>query len=75
VTVPGGLGGLGRMLMMIGGLVFVLGLVLSLLGRTGLGRLPGDIVVQRDGWTFYFPVVTMILVSLLLSAILWLLRR
>ena len=75
MTVPGGLGGLGRMLMMIGGLVFVLGLVLSLLGRTGLGRLPGDIVVQRDGWTFYFPVVTMILVSLLLSAILWPLRR
>jgi hypothetical protein len=60
---------------MIGGLVFVLGLVLSLFGRTGLGRLPGDIVVQRGGWTFYFPIVTMILVSLLLSAILWLLRR
>jgi hypothetical protein len=75
VTVPVGLGGLGRMLMMIGGLVFVLGLVLSLFGRTGLGRLPGDIVVQRGGWTFYFPIVTMILVSLLLSAILWLLRR
>lgn len=72
---PVGLGGLGRMLMMIGGLVFVLGLVLSLFGRTGLGRLPGDIVVQRGGWTFYFPIVTMILVSLLLSAILWLLRR
>jgi hypothetical protein len=41
----------------------------------GLGRLPGDIVVQRGGWTFYFPIVTMILASLLLSAIVWLLRR
>jgi hypothetical protein len=75
VTVPGGVGGLGRMLMVAGGLLFVLGLLLSLLGRAGLGRLPGDIVVQRGGWTFHFPVVTMLLVSLLLSAILWLLRR
>jgi hypothetical protein len=75
VTVPGGLGGLGRILMTAGGLVFVLGLLLSLFGRTGLDRLPGDIVVQRGGWTFYFPIATMILVSLLLSAILWLLRR
>jgi Protein of unknown function (DUF2905) len=63
------------MLMVTGGLIFALGLLLSLLGRTGLGRLPGDIVVQRGGWTFYFPIATMILVSLLLSAILWLLRR
>lgn len=72
---PGGLGGLGRILMTAGGVMFVLGFLLSLLGRTGLGRLPGDIVVQRGGWTFYFPIVTMILVSLVLSAILWLLRR
>lgn len=75
MTVPGGLGGLGRMLVVTGGAIFVLGLLLSVLGRTGLGRLPGDIVVQRGGWTFYFPVATMILLSLLLSGILWLLRR
>jgi hypothetical protein len=61
--------------MTAGGAIFVLGLLLLLLGRAGLGRLPGDIVVERDGWTFYFPIVTAILVSLLLSAILWLLRR
>ncbi len=72
---PGGIGGLGRILMVTGGLIFVLGLLLSLLGRTGLGRLPGDIVVQRGNWTLYFPIVTMILLSLLLSAVLWLLRR
>ena len=75
MSVPGGLGGLGRMLMTVGGVIFVLGLVLSLLGRTGLGRLPGDIVLQRDGWTFYLPIVTSILLSLLLTGILWLLRR
>ncbi len=75
MSVPGGLGGLGRVLMAVGGVIFVLGLVLSLLGRTGLGRLPGDIVVQRGGFTFYFPIVTSILLSLLLTGILWLLRR
>jgi len=61
--------------MVVGAVVLVLGLVLSLLGRTGLGRLPGDIVVQRGNWTFYFPIVTSILLSLLLTAVLWLLRR
>ncbi len=75
MTVPGGLGGLGRVLMAVGGLIFVLGVVASLLGRAGLGRLPGDIVVQRGGFTFYFPIVTSILLSLLLTGILWLLRR
>jgi Protein of unknown function (DUF2905) len=68
-------GGLGRMLMVVGGTIFVLGLVLSLFGRAGLGRLPGDIVVQRAGFTLYFPIVTSILLSLLLTGILWLLRR
>jgi Protein of unknown function (DUF2905) len=70
-----GLGGVGRMLMTAGVLLFVLGLVLSLLGRTGLGRLPGDVVVERGDWTFYFPIVTSIVLSLVLTAILWLLRR
>ena len=61
--------------MMAGGAIFVLGLLLSLFGRAGFGRPPGDIVVQRGNWTLYFPIVTMILLSLLLSAVLWLLRR
>jgi len=69
------MGGVGRVLMVVGGTIFVLGLVLSLFGRAGLGRLPGDIVVQRPGFTFYFPIVTSILLSLLLTGILWLLRR
>ena len=75
MSVPGGTGGLGRVLMAVGGLIFVVGVVVSLLGRMGLGRLPGDIVVQRGGFTFYFPIVTSILLSLLLTGILWLLRR
>jgi hypothetical protein len=67
--------GIGRILMVAGSLLFVLGLVLTVGGRLGIGRLPGDIVVRRDGFTFYFPVVTSILLSLILSGILWLLRR
>jgi hypothetical protein len=72
---PGGTGGLGRMLMLTGALLFVIGAALTLLGRTPLGRLPGDIVVERNNFTFYFPIVTSILLSLLLSGLLWLLRR
>ena len=72
---PGGMGGFGRMLMVTGAVLFVLGLVLAFLGRTGVGRLPGDIVVERGNFTFYFPIVTSILLSLVLSGILWLLRR
>ena len=72
---PGGLGGLGRIMMLAGRLLFVLGLALSFLGRTGIGRLPGDIVVERGNFTFYFPIVTSILLSLLVSWLLWLLRR
>ena len=72
---PAGFAGLGRMLMIAGGVLFALGLGLTLLGRAGLGRLPGDIVVERGNVTFYFPIVTSILLSLLLSGLLWLLRR
>ncbi len=63
------------MLMILGGVIFAVGVVLSLLGRSGLGRLPGDIVVERPGFTLYVPIVTSILLSLLLTGILWLLRR
>jgi len=69
------MGGLGRILMTTGGLLFVLGLVLTFLGRTGVGRLPGDIVVERGNFTLYFPIVTSILLSLVVSGVLWLLRR
>jgi hypothetical protein len=67
--------GLGRILMTTGGLLFVLGLALSFLGRTGVGRLAGDIVVERGNFTFYFPIVTSILLSLIVTGLLWLLRR
>jgi hypothetical protein len=65
---------LGRALIALGAIAIVLGLLLFGLGKLfGGGRLlPGDIVIQRPGFTFVFPIVTGLLLSALLSAILWL---
>lgn len=64
-----------RLLIVVGLTLVVAGLLWPLLARLGLGRLPGDIVVRREGFTFYFPLVTSLLVSLVLTLVLWLLRR
>jgi len=64
-----------RALIMIGLGIAAVGLLWPWLARLGLGRLPGDIFVQRDGFTFYVPITTGILVSLALSLVLWLLSR
>jgi hypothetical protein len=70
------MGGLGRTLMIFGAILFVIGLVVTVGGRfLPLGRLPGDIVVRRPNFTFYFPVVTSILLSILLTVILWFFQR
>ena len=64
---------LGRMLLVFGGVLILAGLVVILLGRVNLpiGRLPGDIVYRGKHTTFYFPIVTCILLSVILSAVLW----
>ena len=69
------LGSFGRLLLISGVLIAVVGLLLLLIGRLGLGRLPGDIFIQRDSITFYFPLGTMILVSIILTLILNFIRR
>ncbi len=67
---------LGRMLVFLGGTLLVVGLLLILVGRLpGLGRLPGDIVIERDNWTLYMPLGTMILLSVLLTVLLNLVAR
>jgi len=53
----------------------VLGLAWPLVSRLGLGRLPGDFFVRREGFSFHFPLTTSIIVSLVLTIILWILRR
>ncbi len=68
--------GLGRLLAYVGGGLLLLGLLLILIGKLpGLGRLPGDILIQRGNLTVYIPLGTMLAVSLLLTLILNLLSR
>jgi hypothetical protein len=64
-----------RLLIGVGVAILLVGVTWPLLRRIGLGRLPGDIFVQRGGTTFYFPVVTCIIISIALSALLWLFNR
>ena len=68
---------LGKLLIVFGFLLLVAGVVLTLLGRTNLplGRLPGDIVYRGKNTRFYFPLATSILVSVLLSLVLYVVGR
>ncbi|WP_046173939.1 DUF2905 domain-containing protein [Domibacillus indicus] len=64
--------GLGRLLMLAGAVLFVLGVLLQF---TKLGRLPGDIVIKRENATFYFPIVTSIVASIVLSLIFYVIGK
>ncbi len=63
-----------RTLVTLGLILIVIGLLWPLFRRFGLFRLPGDIVIERDNFRFYFPITSMLLISLLLTLLLWLLR-
>lgn len=66
----------GKTLLVVGLGVAVIGLLLWLGGGRGwFGKLPGDVIVTRGHTTFYFPVVTCLLLSALLSLVMWLFRR
>jgi hypothetical protein len=60
-----------RFLITLGVVLIVLGLLWPYLSRLGLGRLPGDIVIERSGGTFYFPIVTCLILSIALSVLMW----
>jgi hypothetical protein len=68
---------LGKLLVFVGGSILIVGLVLVLLGRTNLplGRLPGDIVYRGKNTVFYFPLATSILLSVVLSILLYVIGR
>ncbi|HHY32702.1 MAG TPA: DUF2905 domain-containing protein [Firmicutes bacterium] len=71
-----GLSSLGKMLMMLGGLLLVFGAILTFADKLpGIGRLPGDILIRRGNFTFYFPIATSILLSVLLTVLLALFSR
>jgi hypothetical protein len=66
----------GKTIMIIGFSVMILGAILWLGGKVpGIGKLPGDIIIKRGNFTFYFPLATSILLSVILSVILALFRR
>jgi uncharacterized protein HemY len=68
--------GLGKALIVVGVVLIVVGLLFSFAGRIPwLGQLPGDIYIQRERYTFYFPLTTSVLISLVISLVLYLLRR
>jgi hypothetical protein len=73
--VKSGEDGMARFLIMLGLILLLAGLLWPYVDKLGLGRLPGDIVISRGNTTFYFPLMTSIILSIVLSALLWLLGR
>ena len=64
-----------RLLIVIGLILVAVGVLWPWLSKLGLGRLPGDIVVERENARFYFPITTSIIISLILSLLFWLFRK
>ena len=64
-----------RLLIVLGLAVLAVGILWPMISRIGLGRLPGDIVIQRGDAIFYLPIVTCIVLSVVLSVALWLFNR
>jgi hypothetical protein len=64
-----------RFLITLGIVILAIGLLWPYLGRIGLGRLPGDIVIERENMTLYFPLMTCLLLSVFLSLVFWIVNR
>ena len=64
-----------RILIVAGVILLLAGLAWPLLARLGLGRLPGDIMVERGSFRFYFPLATSLVISVFLTLLFWLFRR
>ena len=68
---------IGKLIVVLGGVLIVVGLIVMLLGRAHvpIGRLPGDITYRGRNTTVYFPIVTCIVISIVLSLVMWLFGR
>jgi hypothetical protein len=64
-----------KLLIIFGLALLAAGLLWPLIARTGIGRLPGDIVIERENFRLYIPLATSLLISVVLSVLLWLLNR
>jgi Protein of unknown function (DUF2905) len=68
--------GFGKLLIFVGAILIIIGVAVILLGKIpGLGRLPGDIYIERRNFTFFFPLTTSILISVILSLLFYLFSR
>jgi hypothetical protein len=72
---PGAAMDISRLLIWSGLVILLLGLLWPFIGKLGPGQLPGDILIRREHGTFYFPIVTCLLISAVISLIFWLLNR
>jgi hypothetical protein len=64
-----------KFLIIAGAALLIIGLLWPWIAKLGLGRLPGDIAVEKEGFGFYFPVMTSIIISIILSLLFWLFRK
>jgi len=64
-----------RLLIIFGLVLVAVGVLWPVIAKLGLGRLPGDVVIERDNFRLYIPIATSLLISLLLSVVLWFLNR
>lgn len=68
--------GLGKSLIILGIIIAAIGIIINFAGKIPwLGRLPGDIYIKRDNFTFYFPLATSILISIIISLIFWIIKK
>jgi hypothetical protein len=64
-----------KWLIIVGLILVAAGLLWPVMSKLGLGRLPGDIVVRRDGFSLYFPLMTCLVISVVVSIVIWIFRR
>jgi hypothetical protein len=64
-----------RTLIVLGLILLAAGLLWPVIGKLGLGRLPGDIAIERENYSLYVPLMTSLIISIVLSLVLWLVNR
>ena len=64
----------GKLLLITGMIISIIGIAILLLSKTGLFKLPGDIHLEGKNWGFYFPIVSCLVISVILTAIMWIIH-
>lgn len=64
-----------RLLIIIGIILVLIGLAWPLIKKLGIGNLPGDIIIRKENFSFYFPIMTCVILSVVISLIFWLMNR